>query len=230
MGTDDIKKKKMAEKTKNNAYQSRKIGVIPPNPTILIMCEGEKTEPNYFDEFKLSNVSVKLESTKGGDALHVVQQAIKLADEEPYDEVWCVFDRDLHTENPQPERFNEAIYKVENFKTLKEYKISKNFKRVKKFNYAYSNDAFELWYILHFDYMHSAKPRHEYCKMLSMRMGKKYVKNSCDMYDDLIDKQSHAIRRAKTLLDEYANHNPEKDNPSTTVHILVQELNKYLES
>lgn len=219
----------MAEKAKSTAYQSRKVGVITPNPRILIMCEGEKTEPNYFNGFKLSNVSVELESTKGGDALHVVQRAIKFADKEPYDEVWCVFDRDLHLEYPQPERFNEAVYKVENFRKLKEYKKSKNLKKIKKFNYAYSNDAFELWYILHFDYMHSAKSRDEYCDMLSLRMGKKYKKKSYDMYEDLIDKQSDAIKHAEKLLDEYPIRNPEKDNPSTTVHMLVQELNKYIE-
>jgi hypothetical protein len=60
-------------------------------------------------------------------------------------------------------------------------------------------------------------------------MGKKYKKKSYDMYEDLIDKQSDAIKHAEKLLDEYPIRNPEKDNPSTTVHMLVQELNKYIE-
>jgi len=38
-----------------------------------------------------------------------------------------------------------------------------------------------------------------------------------------------AVRNSKRLLKTYGkNLNPEKDNPSTTVHLLVEELNKYL--
>jgi len=48
------------------------------------------------------------------------------------------------------------------------------------------------------------------------------------MYDRLLTRQPDAIRNAQTLLDSYGPaHNPEKDNPCTTVHLLVQELNQY---
>lgn len=43
----------------------------------------------------------------------------------------------------------------------------------------------------------------------------------------LLDKQVDAIKRATTLLSQYQNPDPEKDCPSTTVHKLVMELNKW---
>jgi hypothetical protein len=48
------------------------------------------------------------------------------------------------------------------------------------------------------------------------------------MYDLLKERQTDATRNALRLLDSYGpNHNPERDNPCTTVHQLVQELNRY---
>lgn len=39
---------------KRRAYKSgkRKVGKIPPKEYILIVCEGTKTEPNYFEAIK----------------------------------------------------------------------------------------------------------------------------------------------------------------------------------
>ena len=48
------------------------------------------------------------------------------------------------------------------------------------------------------------------------------------MYDDLIDKQNTAIKNAENLLKQYNPQNPAKDNPSTTVHLLVKELNRFI--
>ncbi len=47
------------------------------------------------------------------------------------------------------------------------------------------------------------------------------------MYEKLLSKQATAIRNAKKLLSTYSSPNPEQDNPSTTVFILVEEPNKY---
>ena len=49
------------------------------------------------------------------------------------------------------------------------------------------------------------------------------------MYSLLKERQSDAIRNATRLLESYGTrHNPERDNPCTTVHLLVQELNRHL--
>ncbi|MBF0541048.1 MAG: hypothetical protein HQK91_06325 [Nitrospirae bacterium] len=47
------------------------------------------------------------------------------------------------------------------------------------------------------------------------------------MFDKLLPYQSAAIKNAETLIASYPNSDPEKDNPSTTVHELVIQLNSY---
>jgi hypothetical protein len=67
---------------------------------------------------------------------------------------------------------------------------------------------------------------------LTELLGHKYEKNSENMYQELEDKQPDAIRNAEKLLNDHFERNgriePAKDNPSTTVHKLVEELNKRL--
>jgi hypothetical protein len=40
--------------------------------------------------------------------------------------------------------------------------------------------------------------------------------------------QSQAIKNSKRLLEQYNPPQPAIDNPSTTVHLLVEELNKFV--
>ena len=54
-----------------------------------------------------------------------------------------------------------------------------------------------------------------------------YKKNSESMYRELESRQEQALDRAEQLLAEYdTGHNPQMDNPCTTVHLLVQQLRK----
>lgn len=55
-------------------------------------------------------------------------------------------------------------------------------------------------------------------------MGMPYQKNDTGMYDRLLARQNQAIRNAESLLSQYDPHSPERDNPCTTVHLLVREL------
>jgi hypothetical protein len=48
------------------------------------------------------------------------------------------------------------------------------------------------------------------------------------MYDELLPRQQTAIANAARLLSTYNPPDPAQNNPSTTVHLLVQELNKSL--
>jgi hypothetical protein len=63
--------------------------------------------------------------------------------------------------------------------------------------------------------------------MLTDRLGFKYNKNDPAIYDHILPLQSAAIQNAENLMSSYVNHSPVSDNPSTTVHKLVKELNKY---
>ena len=92
---------------------------------------------------------------------------------------------------------------------------------------AYSNEAFELWYVLHFEYLNSGISRQQYVSKLNRLLGKQYVKNDEEIYLLIFPRQKDAIRNADTLLKEYQTPNPACDNPSTTVHLLVQQLNRF---
>jgi hypothetical protein len=126
----------------------------------------------------------------------------------PYNQIWCVFDRDSFPSG----NFNRA------FKVADENRI----------HIAYSNQCFELWYILHYFFNDAAIDRHEYSRNLTKFIGRKYRKNDESMYDLLKERQADAIRNAKKLLSRYAPCNPEKDDPSTTVHELVETLNEFV--
>lgn len=208
MGSDDLFWKRKRRTLK------REIGTRGrPKETFLIVCEGKCTEPNYFKSFKVTSANIKVEGI-GYNTFSLVKKTIALKKEAKkqgvfYDQVWCVFDRDS---NPA-QAFNNALkIAVEN-----------------KIRIAYSNEAFELWYLLHFHYYDSAISRKDYISKLNELLGHKYSKNSRTIYDEIHDKQHIAFRNSHKLLEKYGeNYNPEKANPSTTVHLIVKELNKYL--
>jgi len=100
--------------------------------------------------------------------------------------------------------------------------------RANRIYVAYSNEAFELWYLLHFNYYITAISRQDYMDKLSDLLKYKYEKNSEIMYKELKNKQKKAIQHAKKLYSTYEpNHNPEKNNPCTTVFRLVERLNEF---
>lgn len=85
-----------------------------PAPRILLVCEGEKTEPIYFRDmvnaWGLGN-QVKIGKNDGSSPDKVVAQAEELyaqaqREGDAFDEVYCVFDRDAH------ERFKEAVARL----------------------------------------------------------------------------------------------------------------------
>lgn len=180
----------------------------------LIVCEG-KTESNYFEKFPINKDIIIIDIDGAGcNTDSLVKKAMELKEKAerektPYNQVWCVFDRDSFPAG----NFNRAIDLARN----NDIKV------------AYSNEAFELWYILHFEFFHSAWHRERYKDKLKDLLGHSYEKNSASMYDELKGKQNQAISFAQKLLDRYSiDDPPEQNNPSTTVHRLVEEINRFL--
>ncbi|MGL4820333.1 MAG: RloB family protein [Bacilli bacterium] len=190
---------------RNKDSYKRRENVKPVKPLILIVCEGKKTEPNYFKSFELAEVRV---IGLGANTVSLVTKAIELKADGEYDQVWCVFDRDSFKTG----QFYRAIMLAEQ----------------NGMQTAYSNEAFELWYVLHFDYLDTAITRVEYQKRLTRLLGKKYQKNDTEMYDLLLHHRENALKNAKNLMRKYeSGSNPEHNKPSTTVHLLVEELLKF---
>ncbi|RLD05201.1 MAG: RloB domain-containing protein [Chloroflexi bacterium] len=197
----------MGKHRKRISYR-RRVNYFQPRRKILIVCEGEKTEPNYFKKFKIRpDFVVKVEGV-GQDPGNLIKETVRLKHDEKYDQVWCVFDKD----EVSIVNFNRAL------------QLAKR----NNIQVAYSNEAFELWYLLHFSYIDTGISRKSYKRRLSEKrcLGHPYKKNSKTIFDELYAKQKDAINNAKRLLDEYQSRNPATDNPSTTVHLLVEQLNQ----
>lgn len=193
---------------------ARHISIRYARNRILILCEGQKTEPNYFRKFPVDIKLVELGiQGAGANTLSLVRKAIRLGQEaakkkHPYNQIWCVFDRDSFPAG----NFNEA------FRVARENRI----------RIAYSNQCFELWYFLHYHFNDTAIDRQEYCTKLTEQIGREYRKNDDGMYELLKARQQEAIRNAKRLLATYSLCNPERDDPSTTVYQLVETLNAFI--
>lgn len=183
----------------------RQTNNISKKQRYLIVCEGTVTEVKYFDAFKVPGKVIRAEGTSK-NTFQVVEKALRLRKEAEYDKVWCVFDLD----DFPPEHFNLAL------EMAAKHGIS----------VAYSNQSFELWFVLHYEYLNSAIDRAAYLKKLDGHLGFKYQKCEPNMYQILLEdkKMEKAISHAERLLNTYQPSHPAEDDPSTTVHLLVKEL------
>lgn len=195
----------------------RPSGVRDERKFYLIVTEG-KTEAQYFDHFR-STTGPRIESVDKQDSkVSLVKKAIALRDqlvkEDRYidgDETWVVFDRDVDKKKSNDKAtFNQALELAK-----------KNGLEV-----AYSNDSFELWFLLHFQAVSTAIHRKNLGDKLKAYL--KSYKHGDDVYDLIKDKYAEAVKRAKQMLKSAtdAGTQPVDANPSTTVHILTDKLLK----
>lgn len=193
---------------KRKADLSRKVNTRSLR-RVLIVCEGEKTEPNYFKCFPGNPLvfdDIAIQGT-GFNTVSLIREAMRLKanadrNSEPFIEVWCVFDKDSFS----AQEFTEAI----------QLAGSNGIKC------AYSIEAFELWYILHYNYCDAALSRTQYKEKLSSSLKKTYVKNSPEMYALLEREQKTALMNAKKLFENQKHLPCHQQNPVTTVFRLVE--------
>ncbi|AJE56460.1 RloB family protein [Escherichia coli] len=186
--------------------KQRNVGSKDIEKKILIVCEGARTEPSYFKKFK---ANAKCEVVGAGcNTVSVVEKALDMFSTGKFKEAWCVFDRDSFTKD----RVKSALALA----------------RKNNINIAFSNESFELWYVLHFAYLDTKITRGDYVKALTGYLGKPYKKNDDNMYQILLKNQHKAIERAKRLYNEMLPPGAcECDSyPYTTIHTLVERLNK----
>ncbi|MGQ7871457.1 RloB family protein [Sunxiuqinia sp. sy24] len=220
-------KKKHRELVKKNRRKEVELVRTEPikieKPTILIVCEGENTEPSYFRQFRLSSATVKAIG-EGYNTVSLVNRAVQLSNKNRYDQVWCVFDKDDFSTND----FNNAI----------------QIANANDFGVAYSNQAFEYWVILHFDdHQGGGMHRNDYDKKINELLkpfglsydgkGSKVITEEIFELMDSIDEKLNknrkyiAIKRAKRNLKKHDENNQALAESSTTVYKLVEELIKY---
>lgn len=205
-------------KSKPTSYR---IEEIPINKTILIVCEGQ-TEELYFKSFEVLGVRVDAVNLGGQSKLKLVEQTELIQNEERRDEVWCVFDMDVKRGAAEFSDFDNAIERAK----ILGYKV------------AYSNDAFELWFYLHFEYTDAENLRTFYYEELGKRLGLNYEKDGkrydfCKKLYAILEtheqsSQTRAIDRARKLFEERSELPYHQQNPVTLVFELVEELNRNL--
>lgn len=185
-----------------------------PYDRVLIVCEGKRTEPLYFEDlaahFRLSTANVVI-TGEGADPRTVVRVAKKLRRDEArrgekYDRVYCVFDRDEHM------TFHQACDAA----------------RASGIRVARSWPCFEFWLRLHFGY--SRQPysrsggRSAAQRCVDELRGRLpgYEKGVSGIFRALEDRLESAMSNGtRALADAKATG---ESNPSTEVHDLVNYL------
>lgn len=226
MGSDDLfKRHREVRKKRKYGYKT------PKANSFLIVTEGEKTEPLYIqglvnlieeklggnvEVYKVPYIEVNGEGCSTNRLIDKTEEIVNKS-KIIYQNIWVVFDKDDFSD------FDEAIKRGYD----------------KGYNVAWSNQSFEYWLYLHFNYCDSALHRDEWVKKLdeifeSKKIGdNRYQKNYEDIYSmvNIDGGVNTAINNAKRRMSEFNAEKikPSEFDPGTTMYLLVEELNKYLD-
>ena len=212
-------KKPISKKTQSLLKDlQRKYGVRDLAKRFLIVCEDDKSAPNYFQalkkHFNLSATSIVVVGSDGhSQPIQVVKRAIQLklnaakagSGTEPFDQVWCVIDGD----------YGIKIHNARASATAKGIDL------------AISTPCFEYWVLLHFE--ESATPAIDCDAVIHTLKKKKYLANydkgKCDFSQIVVNvheacKRAAKLRKPELLLATL----PEDQNPCSEVYKLVDAI------
>ena len=179
---------------------------------ILIVCEG-KTESRYFramqQDRRISGVTVKESGSHRSDPGNILDQAKRHQQREqemsgdPYDKIYCVFDKDDHAD------YESTLGSIGR-PPLKG-----------KFHAINSVPCFEYWLVLH--YGCTTRPFRNCDEVIQVLKGhhSDYSKAK-DIFDHIRDKTDTAMKNA--VQSQRAASANGTDNPTTNVHKLVKIL------
>ena len=212
--TDEPQSKKFAAMVEQ---LQRQRGVRGLAKRFLIVCEDDKSAPNYFNaliiHFRICATSIEVVGSGGNSQpIQVVKKAVELktnaakpdSDTEPFDEVWCVIDGDYGNR-------------------IKDARAMANAHGVKL---AISTKCFEYWVLLHFEENDTSTTD---CDALVHFLKKKhlpqYEKGSCDFHD-IVKLVRDACKRAEKLRKPGIKRGakPEDQNPCSEVFKLVNAI------
>ena len=192
-----------------------------PKKTILIVCEGEKTERYYLNGLKreetVSEVfAITVVPGRGGSRSQIIERAInQKAQRGEMDVVLCVFDteslettqakEDLAAARQEADRNNITLYM--------------------------SNPAFEVWFLAHFrrtsrSFRNCDAVIVELHREWSAAFGQPYNKSDVQVYQRLATRTQAAVTNAKMVVE--IDHKEKPDiadrNSSTDFYQLVERL------
>ncbi len=191
-----------------------------PRESILVVCEGGKTEPLYFkglwQKIRLATVDVHVVG-QGAEIVGVVEAAIELLEKRkadskisvrlaPYKEVWCVVDTELKKDSHSWKRGLDKA-------------------KAKKLNLAWSNPCFEYWLLLHFERVGGSFDGYKAIKPVLTKHIRNYEKN-LNCFEQLAPRIPTAINHAEHIHRSQWKDTPNAidQNPGTTVPDLVKGL------
>jgi hypothetical protein len=221
MGSEDLFHKR---KARTGAALQRQTHTRTKNKRYLIVCEGTKTEPNYFREMlvdlQVRPSVVRIAPNDGNSPDRIVAHALALYQDDAqcgdaYDAVYCVFDRDTHT------TFDAAVQD-----TLRLNKKGKPLIAIT------STPCFEVWLLLHFEcstqpFMPTGKKSAGDRVMSALKKKSgfgHYEKNQNGVYSRLKTRLSDALDHAAALRKQGVAMG--SSNPATDIDQLVSVLLK----
>ena len=226
MGSDDLFKKRREER-KRRKHEYRPINTN----SFLIVTEGERTEPLYLkgiqkkikekmdgriDVIEIPVIDIHGEGCGTGKLIEVTERIVKEA-KILYQNVWVVFDKD----------------------DFDDFDVAIQLGKEKGYQVAWSNQSFEYWLYLHFNYSDSALHSYDWNEKLNeifkqYNLGDgTYRKNYDNIYDlvNVYDGVNSAIRNAKRRMAGFVDERdiPSQYDPGTMVYKLVEDLKRYLD-
>ena len=223
--------------------------------TFIIFCEDENDEPFYFRSFETKNIKINCISNQkksklnllntltycmSKDLVECVGHNLKLRDGIT-ENIWCVYDRDFETVDL------EKVKDVDNLN----FTTSINTANHSGLKVAWSNDAFELWVLLHFEKISPSIILHRnyiYSRLSDIlkenveikRDFDRLIKNETFNYKLHLKKRfaflkyvlpllktktDEAIQNAEVLEQHFQGNTPfHQCNPCTKVHHLVNDI------
>jgi hypothetical protein len=178
-----------------------------------------------ISELNLTSATVKIVSDGGSAPRNVVNDTERyLKDDDDFEYVFCVFDRDRHA------TYDEALNKL---KDMSKKKIIKG-----EICAIPSVPCFEIWYLWHKS--NSAAPFEDHVspatklieELKKIDCFKKYTKTNCsDIFDEIRPGRQNAIDVSRRVLADAKLRGEVEyhENPSTRVHLVVDVLQKISE-
>lgn len=192
----------------------------------LIITEGTKTEPYYFQGIKdrinrdyHERIHLEIEG-EGTNTIRLFEEAKRIVHESPngYKHVWIVYDTDDFP--------SENINKVDEL-------CKENSTAECTYHAVWSNQCIEFWFLLHFSFEQADLHRNQYFGKLTRCFKNNgvvgtYKKNREDIFEILLPFLDNAIKNASKLDQLNKGRTPANSRPGTKVFELIKKLRFYL--